>query len=84
MACAICCLKGGWTTAAGEAMVRSTQCLVRTVAITERPGRKLLAKFASSKAIFTGILWATFVKLSDQDRPVNHEKAVSRQDGFSL
>ena len=47
MARAICCLEGGWTTAVGEAMVRSTSHLVRTVAITERP---LLAKFASETA----------------------------------
>jgi hypothetical protein len=44
-----------------EAIVRSNQCLVRTVAITERPGRNVVAISESSNAIFTGILCTTFV-----------------------
>src|SRR5271156_6507355 len=43
-------------------ILRSDQRLVRTVAITESPGRKLFAKLESSRAIFTGILWTTLVK----------------------
>ena len=31
--------------------------------MTERPGRNIVAVFASSNAIFTGILTTTFVKL---------------------
>jgi hypothetical protein len=58
------CAGGGKRKALVEtAIICSNQRLVRTVAMTERPGRKIVAVFGSSKAIFTGILCTTFVKL---------------------
>ena len=61
VACAICIGVGRGTAIVDAAIVDSNQCLVRTVAITERPGRKVVAMPGSSNAIFTGTLCTTFV-----------------------
>ena len=48
---------------AEAAIIDPGQRLVRTVAITDSPGRIVAATLSSLSAIFTGILCTTFVKL---------------------
>src|ERR1700686_3294425 len=52
---------GGRAVIAAEAMVVGYR-FVRTVAVTERPGRSLAARLASSSPIFTGTRCTTLVK----------------------
>src|SRR5262249_48808806 len=46
----------------GGAHERCPQSLVRTVTTADNPGRSLAVNGESSRAIFTGTLWVTFVK----------------------
>src|SRR5262245_43934030 len=59
---AICAFVGGASEPATVAIGGSAHCFVRTVAVTESPGRSCAERGVGSRAILTGILCTTLVK----------------------